>query len=473
MSLVAGQPEVVDLFSGAGGLALGFQAAGCHIGLAVDIDRAAARSFERNFSILQPDCPPCVLGGPSHDLGRVGVATLPLARRPDIIIAGPPCQAFSRLGRAKLDSLREDGFVGDPRNRLYQRFLDAISFWKPLAVLMENVPGMLSMAGINYAELVCGEIAALGYRTGYALLNSVWYGVPQFRERLFFIGFREDLGLRPTPPPTAFQTELPEGYGRPHREVARLLPFGGEWERDLGQLELPALPREAAAVTVREALDDLPELTDHLTARRRPRGDFRRHVPYRSAPLSWYAKLMRTWPGFEPPMAVEEHAIRRTPRDYETFRRMRPGDRFPEALAIARAIRDEELAQLQAAGAAPDPGTPEWDEFEARFVPPYDEHDFPDKWRKLIPDRPSWTVPAHLAKDSYSHVHYDAAQARMISIREAARLQSFPDAFLFTGNMGECFRQIGNAVPPLLAWSVAAAVMRLLGREGASPPDGV
>jgi DNA (cytosine-5)-methyltransferase 1 len=144
---------------------------------------------------------------------------------------------------------------------------------------------------------------------------------------------------------------------------------------------------------------------------------------------------------------------------------MKPGDRFPEALAIARAVRDEALARLQAAGTAPNPGTQEWDEFGARFVPPYDEHDFPDKWRKLIPDRPSWTVPAHLARDSYSHIHYDSVQARMISIREAARLQSFPDAFLFAGNMGDCFRQIGNAVPPLLARAVAQAVLRTLDRK--------
>src|SRR5262249_53573204 len=156
------------------------------------------------------------------------------------------------------------------------------------------------------------------------------YGTPQLRERLFFIGVREDLGLRPAAPPTTFQAELPEGYSRPVREVERSLPFGGEWERDLGQLAVPASPRETAAVTVREALDGLPELTDHLTAGPRPRGDFRRRLPYRSAPLSWYATLMRCWPGFEPLAGVEDHAIRRTPRDYETFRRMRPGDRFPE-----------------------------------------------------------------------------------------------------------------------------------------------
>jgi DNA (cytosine-5)-methyltransferase 1 len=455
-------PLVVDLFCGAGGFSLGFHAAGCRIIGAADADRMAAETYRRNFGLLQTGYAPHV--PENGDLEETDPDLLAGGQQPDIVIGGPPCQAFSRLGRAKLNSLSDEGFRGDPRNVLYRRFLAAVERWKPLALVVENVPGMLTVGGVNYADIVCAEIAATGYHTGYALLNSVWYGVPQLRERLFFIGIREDLGLRPAAPPTAFQAELPEGYSRPLREVHRSLPFGGGWDRNIGPLAVPASPREAAAVTVREALDDLPGLTDHLTPGRRPRGEFRQHLPYRSAPLSWYATLMRYWPGFTPPTGVEDHAIRRTPRDYETFRRMRPGDRFPEALAIARAIRDEELARLQAAGAAPDPGTQEWEEFEARFVPPYDEHEFTDKWRKLIPDRPSWTVPAHLAKDSYSHIHYDDAQARMISIREAARLQSFPDAFSFAGNMGDCFRQIGNAVPPLLARAVAEAVLGVLGQ---------
>ena len=174
---------------------------------------------------------------------------------------------------------------------------------------------------------------------------------------------------------------------------------------------------------------------------------------------------MRQWPGFPPADGVSDHVVRRTPRDYEVFRRMRPGDRYPEALAIAKAIMDEEVERLQATGCLPDRGTPAWEELKERFIPPYKVEEFPDKWGKLIPDRPSWTVPGHLAKDSYSHIHYDSTQARMISIREAARLQSFPDAFLFTGNMGDCFRQIGNAVPPLLARAVADALLGVLGQR--------
>lgn len=456
---------VMDLFCGAGGFSLGFRAAGCCILAAVDADEAAAQTFRHNFDLLQQDRAPFI---PAEcNLESIQLDTIVNQDRPDIIIGGPPCQAFSRLGRAKLNSLSEEGFRGDPRNVLYRRFLTAVEQWQPRALVMENVPGMLSVGGVNYADVVCGEMAAIGYRTGYALLNAVWYGVPQFRERLFFIGVREDLGIHPVAPPTTHWAGLPEGYSPPVRSVQAYLPFDGG--RDLGPLPVP-VSRDARAICIREALDDLPSLTDHLREEPRQRGDFRRHLPYRTPPHSDYALLMRGWPGFPVPAGVSDHVVRRTPRDYETFRRMKPGDRFPEAVAIARSIRDEELARLQMEGNAPAPGTHDWDEFEARFVPPYDEHDFPDKWRKLIADRPSWTVPAHLAKDSYSHIHHESAQARMISIREAARLQSFPDSFAFSGNMGDCFRQIGNAVPPLLAWAIASRLLASLGEVACAPP---
>ena len=94
-----------------------------------------------------------------------------------------------------------------------------------------------------------------------------------------------------------------------------------------------------------------------------------------------------------------------------------------------------------------------------------------DQGRSPLCALPSWTVVAHLARDTYSHIHYDAAQKRMISVREAARLQSFPDAFEFCGNLGDCFRQIGNAVPPLLAWALADSLLRTLGHRSTCPPS--
>src|SRR6266581_481997 len=189
---------VIDLFCGAGGLSLGFHAAGCRIQGAVDIDEAAGKTFRDNFKNLQPDEPPSVLSGDDADLEQVNAADiLAGAPPPDIVVAGPPCQGFAIIGRARLDSLSDEGFAGDPRNELYRAFVHAIAEWQPRAFVMENVPGMLSVEGRNVADEAAAELASRGYEVGYALLNAVWYGVPQYRSRLFLIGIRSDLDLRP------------------------------------------------------------------------------------------------------------------------------------------------------------------------------------------------------------------------------------------------------------------------------------
>jgi DNA (cytosine-5)-methyltransferase 1 len=135
---------------------------------------------------------------------------------------------------------------------------------------------------------------------------------------------------------------------------------------------------------------------------------------------------------------------------------MKPGDRYPVAIQIAEQRYQCALSLWRKnGGKRPTRRT---------YVPPYSVDSFPDKWRKLVPEAPSWTITAHLGKDTYSHIHYDASQARSITAREAARLQSFPDAFEFAGNMGDMFRQIGNAVPPLLARELGASVRAALAR---------
>src|SRR5947209_1978892 len=105
------------------------------------------------------------------------------------------------------------------------------------------------------------------------------------------------------------------------------------------------------------------------------------------------------------------------------------------------------------------PDTVEYAELKKKIVPPYDAAKFPNKWRKMEAKYPARTLMAHLGKDGYSHIHYDSSQARTISVREAARLQSFPDGFVFEGTMNPAFRQIGNAVPPLLALAIAKKIM--------------
>jgi len=121
----------------------------------------------------------------------------------------------------------------------------------------------------------------------------------------------------------------------------------------------------------------------------------------------------------------------------------------------------------------PPKGSQAYEKLRKELVPPYDPNKFPNKWWKLDPQMPSRTLTAHMGKDTYSHIHWDSSQKRTVSVREAARLQSFPDSFQFAGAMNAAFRQIGNAVPPLLAEAVARSLMQdLLKRQHpAEEPD--
>src|SRR5207248_6367728 len=117
------------------------------------------------------------------------------------------------------------------------------------------------------------------------------------------------------------------------------------------------------------------------------------------------------------------------------------------------------------------PVTAEYERLRKEMVPPYDPGKFPNKWRKMEANYPSRTLMAHLGKDGYSHIHYDSTQARTISVREAARLQSFPDGFVFCGTMNPAFKQIGNAVPPLLATAIAESLIAQIGVISVRPPQ--
>lgn len=142
---------------------------------------------------------------------------------------------------------------------------------------------------------------------------------------------------------------------------------------------------------------------------------------------------------------------------------MNAGDQYPEAHAHAVALFEERIAALrEKTGKVLDEKSKEYKELWTATVPPYDAGKFPNKWRKMEADAPARTLMAHLGKDGYSHIHYDSAQARTISVREAARLQSFPDGFVLSGSMNPAFKQIGNAVPALLAKAIADNLYRLI-----------
>jgi DNA (cytosine-5)-methyltransferase 1 len=465
-----GQPlRVLDVFAGCGGLSLGFHAAGYVISGAVELDTHAARSHAINFHDGQEE------HAQSRDIAKTCPAALALdlelgepASAIDVIIGGPPCQAFARVGRSKLREVAEhaEAYRHDPRARLYLDYLDYVDAFAPLAVVMENVPDMLNHGGHNIAAEVCDVLEGRGYTCAYSLLNAAFYGVPQMRERMFLIAIREEIADAVVFPKPTHWIDLPVGY-EGSRAVALKLLGDPEFWSDESHYVPPPVARQhlPPALTTSEAIGDLPpiyakKLFDQGQLKR---GARRLNTPVRrtkSESLSEYAKLMRNWPGFEGTDYVSDHAIRYLPRDFDLFARLKPGDQYPQAFKLA-----EQMFAEAAKGKNLRQGSAEWKQLRASIVPPYDANKFPNKWRKLEPDKPSRTLLAHLGKDSYSHIHYDSEQARTISVREAARLQSFPDGFKFSGTMNPAFRQIGNAVPPLLARSIADCLLQQLKRE--------
>ncbi len=472
------RPRVVDLFSGCGGLFLGFHRAGARSIGGIEIDPLATESFALNFHAdaspgemashmlakditAEANSPEEVLKSWGHERCETAV---------DLIVGGPPCPAFARVGRAKLREVNEhpEAFRHDPRAKLYVPYLKYVEALAPVALLMENVPDILNYGGNNLGEEICEALDSLGYNCAYTLLNAANYGVPQMRERFLLLAFHSSSGVVPSFPSGTHEVSFPRGYEGSRQVALKHIPTsyqqvllpGAVPETELHFVATPELRRNAARpVTAEEALRDLLPLTAHLEGRdRRGARRFVDGVGYRTdVTPSAYAKNLRRWPGFESTGELRDHLTRcLTDRDYRLFRRMQAGDDYPKAYALAEKLFEDELGKL--GKTAPRPTTAAWKELRASFVPPYDPGKFPNKWRKMEPDEPARTLMAHLGKDTYSHIHYDSKQARTISVREAARLQSFPDGFVFRGTMNPAFRQIGNSVPPLFAFALARHV---------------
>lgn len=475
------RPRVLDLFSGCGGISLGFRAAGFEITAAVELDPDAARSHGLNFhggeavhsvprdiTEISPDQLAASLG-----LGAASGAF-------DIIVGGPPCQAFARVGRSKLREVAEhpEAFLHDPRARLYIEYLRYVDACAPLAVMIENVPDMLNHGGHNLAEEIAEILADKGYIVRYTLLNAAFYGVPQMRERMIMLALRPEVANDVIFPQPSHYIDLPLGYSGSRAVALKFALAPLSPGSSTGYRAAPAATTDLpAAVTAAEAIGDMPPIAARalLASGGIKRGARRFDVPIAysgSGPQADYVRLMRKWPGYEGGAAITDHVIRYLPRDYRIFAGLKPGDQYPEAHKYALALFADELKRLDASGAAPQEGSAEWDALKADYVPPYDAGKFPNKWRKMEAAYPARTLLAHLGKDGYSHIHYDSDQARPISVREAARLQSFPDGFRFAGTMNPAFRQIGNAVPPLLAKAVAATLLVQLTDTGQTASDG-
>ena len=451
-----GNPRVLDLFSGAGGISLGFHREGFQIRGALEIEPLPALTHALNFHGGSPDL--TTLHARPHDITRVEpdqiAAELGLGAVEDaidVLVGGPPCQAYARVGRAKLREVADHplAYKVDPRGNLFLRYLAYVKAFRPLALLMENVPDILHYGGHNVIEEMVETLDVLGYVARYSLINSAFHGVPQMRDRVFLIAYRRELHSKVRFPKAINHMVLPPGYAGTRAVALRfvdLLGGTGYVEPDLGDESLPG------PVTAEEAIGDMPPIKG--TSVKRGTRRFTEIVSYRDrVPLTAYQKVMRQWPGFESEVGVRDHVIRYLPRDHLVFAEMRQGAEYPEAHATA-----VHIVQREAKKQSISETTNAYRKLYESIVPPYDVSKFPNRWWKLRSDWPVRTLMAHIGKDTYSHIHWDAEQARTISVREAARLQSFPDGFAFQGAMNAAFRQIGNAVPPLMAACIAELI---------------
>ncbi len=368
----------IDLFSGCGGMTLGFGWAGFQSVLASDIDENCEKTFATNFPEI-----PFLCGDLSHfkkedfdkHIKNSGI---------DVIIGGPPCQGFS------LANKRRNTVSNDPRNGLFYEFVKTIEWYQPKAFVMENVKGILSMQSgkvIKQILVEFQEAGKLGYNVELKILKASDYGVPQSRERVIIIGIRKDLGMIPKFPSK----------------------------------------KEDKEITVEEAISDLPQIKA---------GEGSEKMQYALKPQNNYQLLMR-----KNSKTVHNHiAMKHTKRLIERFEAIKPGKNLLDVWETHGAVQR---------------GNPK-EKSKVKFS---------QNNLRLIADKPAPTIAASF-QSNFIHPYLH----RNFTAREGARLQSFPDDFIFEGMRTKMswekglsqYQQIGNAVPPLMAYEIAKTLKKVL-----------
>jgi len=491
---------IIDLFAGPGGLGEGFSRAGrdpasrMKIRLSVEMDdyaiqtlrlRAFLRSFEdfprEYYEALNAGDPlpewadlypnqwkQAVSEVRQRVLGAEGVfeelaCELDRARETyngnTILIGGPPCQAYSLAGRSrnkgKADYVPED----DERHYLYREYVRILDRLRPAAFVMENVKGMLSSkvdGGSIFSKVLDDlENAGDGYRllplarptpadgsraaAQDFLIRAEDHGVPQARHRVIILGIRTDLaeGLvlnGPLVSPHPAQISVNDVIG----DLLRLR--SGLSSKDGFEAWQAALRDQATAIA---ASDEVPDEIRELALSLSTANDIPRlRCSHWKGEATSMPEHLRGW--FADPLleATLQHETRgHIPQDL---------GRYLYSAAFTRAFGS----------------SPKLVEFPEFLQPQHRNRtsgDFADRFRTQAANRPATTVTSHISKDGHYFIHPDPYQCRSLTVREAARLQTFPDNYLFSGPRTKQYHQVGNAVPPFLAWQIAKAVRGLLG----------
>ena len=316
----------------------------------------------------------------------------------DVVIGGPPCQGFSSANQQRI--------IDDPRNELYKYYLKAIERIVPKFVVMENVRGMLSVADQvveDYRNIkAVKDGVEYSYDIQYELLNSVNFSVAQSRERLIYIAIRNDVASnKKITPATIFEQIKSACQGNKTYILADALSC-------IKELDAPRIK-------------NMNEVDDERTGKKVDKNDY-------CESKNEYLTLINQ--GRNMPLVFNHKARYVNDINYDIYRLLNPGED----------ASDEKIAEIM----------------------PYKHrlHCFKDKYYKLIPNKPSRTITAHLRMDCHSHIH--PWQIRALTPREAARCQSFPDDYLFLGAYLKTYMEIGNAVPVLMSRQIAKVLKKYL-----------
>ncbi|MBO0801641.1 MAG: DNA cytosine methyltransferase [Nocardiopsaceae bacterium] len=387
----------VDLFSGAGGASLGLIDAGFDLRLAADFNPACGLTHAANL-------PGEFIVGDLREVDADKVSnTADIAPGElDLLFAGPPCQGFSIIGSR---------VVWDERNNLFREVLRLTRDLRPRSVVIENVPGLVTLAGGAYLRAILQGLAEIGYEAACAELLAAQYGAPQMRWRLIIIAWRHDTGI---PPGFGFPAPVP-GCG----SIGDLLP----------NCTITAA-ETSGFVTTREAIGDLPPVAPGEEV-----------SSYTGSPSCDYQREMRA--GLTGDLAnflANHYAARLSEANLARLRLLRPGQDWrdlPSDLlptGMRRALRKDHTR----------------------------------RYRRMTWDGVPRSVITRF-RDPKSGEYTHPEQDRTISIREAARLQGFPDRFVFHGDRSCQYEQVGNAVPAQLARAISAEITRCLaGNPGAT-----
>jgi len=390
-----------DLFSGAGGLSLGFQQAGFRVAFANDINAEYAFTYQKNH----PDTRFFVESIEDLSASDIFSATGLRKNELDVLIGGPPCQGFSiNAPKRTLD---------DARNHLFHHYgrlvLEGI---RPKVVVMENVPGMLSLDGGGFVKEIYQLFGSAGYRMWHMILCAAHYGIPQERWRLIFIGTTLKVDQITFPEPTHYAPVRANFTG------GRLLT----WLPDIRNTNEPPhinfRPLEPF-ISVKDGIGDLPRL------KVREGSD---DGPYTRKALNPYQETMRA----------------DSSRLYNH---------------VAGTLSEQNLERLQH---IPPGGS--WRDIPKELLPRGMKRarrsDHTRRYGRINPDGLSGTILTKCDPHWGSFFHW--SQDRALTVREAARLQSFPDKYRFYGSRVSQYEQVGNAVPPLLAQVIAEHIRKSL-----------